>query len=177
MAKKKNEPKTVNITQRVGAAAWNKLTQKIDQASKQHDIFKRSGLQDAANKALEVMRDLQRQRHELEKRLEDERRQMSACVLTVLASCDLMCSVADGFAEDMHRLSHGYYANNNSLAAEARAHATSFNKLVQSVDIVGNERMSMFYADMAEEVIEAVTPKIKEIVQKYMESEKGRRYF
>ena len=169
--------KQIGVCQQIGGKAWAALTRGIQQLTDQREVFERAGLKDAVKKAQEKINLLQIKRKQLEEELEEERRAMSKYMLYALVGCDLLTVMAEEFGKAMHDYSHGYYAEHNELEMEIKEQAKALNKIVLSVDAIGNEAMSNFYADMSEDVIAAVKPKIYEIVQDYMESEKGRRYF
>lgn len=169
--------KKINVCQQVGGKAWAALTRGIEQLTIQRDVLERSGLESAAKNAQDKINLLQLKRKQLENELEDERRIMSKYMLVALVACDLLTEIADEFGKAMHTYSHGFYAEHNELQAEIKEQADNFNKIVQSVDGVGNEAMSVFYADMAEEAISESKPKIYETVEKFMKSANGRKYF
>jgi len=160
-----------------GVVAHHKLTEELKRMREIKDTFLKSGLEDAAARMQSQINDKENERKALELRLDDERRQMSFALLVCLCACDIATSAADEFAATMHTVSHGIYGTDNDFSRAVREQADSFNKIVQQVDEGENLPLSMFYADIAEVVVERVLPVIKDVIREYHETEKGRRYF
>lgn len=160
-----------------GVLAHQKLTEELKSMRDICDVFEKSGLTDAGKEMQRKINEKEIERKRLELKLNDERIEMSRALLVCLAACDVATSAADFFAEVMHRTSHGIYGADNDFSQQVREQANAFNKIVQNVDEGGNYALSMFYSDIADEVVEKVLPIIKEIVDKYHKTEKGRRYF
>ena len=66
----------------------------------------------------------------------------------------------------------------NALAQLFREQATRWNECVQMIDgdsEHGDDRVSMYYADIAAEIVEAVIPQVLAIIDRHMATEKGMR--
>lgn len=173
----KEQGRSVSGSQRLVVNEWNKLTKALDTLRTQKDVLLKCGLAKEAKAVVAKINELEVERRRLEDRLNDERREMAKAMLVCFAACDLATTAADVFADTMHRLSHGLYKPNNSFSESIREQANSFNKLVQTIDEGGHEPLSLFYADMAEEVNAKVLPIMQQVINDYCNSPLGKRYF
>lgn len=98
-------------------------------------------------------------------------------MLLCFAASDLASVCADKVSDVFKRVSYGSEKSSGLDFAELfRQQSQQLNKCVQLVDGQCNDsRVSYFYSDMADEVINATMPIIYEIVDRYMNSEKGKK--
>lgn len=166
----------ISGTQAAGVYAWNKLSGDIQRLRAQRDVLKTSGLDKEAKRVQQLINDKEIERRRLEDRLNDERRIMCAQICIAFAACDIATTAADDFDEVMRKYGTSRADAVNSFSQAIREQASSFNKIVQVIDEAEHTALSLFYADMAEEITEAALAVAREIVAKYMNTEKGRRY-
>lgn len=171
-----HQGRSISATQAAGVIAWEKLTHDIEQLRQQRDVLKASGLEDAAKRVQQLINEAEINRRRLEDRLNEERRIMAASILVAFAACDIATTAADEFDECMRKYSHGSADKVNAFSTSIREQATSFNKLVQAIDEAEHLPLSLLYADMAEEIVDAALEMARETVARYMDTPKGRRY-
>ena len=108
-----------------------------------------------------------------------QRAELVRHMLLAFAAADIATTAADKLAEafDAHTVGCDNKGG-KALADIIRHQADEWNECVQMIDgdgVSGNERVSMYYSDLAEEVVATVIPQVLTIVDKYMETEKGKR--
>lgn len=107
------------------------------------------------------------------------RDQLVRHMLLAFAAGDIATICADKLAATFDELTYGEdREGGNQLAEMFRIQAEQWNECVQMVDgdsEHGNERVSMYYSEIAEEICEKVIPEVLSIIDKHMASEKGKR--
>lgn len=109
--------------------------------------------------------------------LNEMRRLSARTMLALFCVCDLATIMADKLGDNLQISTLGEMDKDNGVSNSVKKLAEDFNKIVQLVDTAGHEKMSMFYADMAEEFCDKALPILDEITEKYFDSTKGKQYF
>lgn len=173
----KDQGRSISASQVVRVAQWDKVTKELERMRGQKEVLVKCGLVKEAKALQAKINDAEITRRRIEDTANEERKEMARAMLLCFASCDLATIVADMFGEDMHRLTLGHYKKDNDFSKSIREQANSFNKLVQTIDEGEHEPLSMFYADMADEICTKVLPVMQEVIKKWCDTPKGQRYF
>ncbi|MGN1386431.1 MAG: hypothetical protein ACI4XS_07505 [Bacillus sp. (in: firmicutes)] len=165
--------------QKIGIEMVDLANEKIKDLQEKYDVLKRCGLEDRAIEHIQPKIDeAKRRRDDLIKEINRNKAIATKKLLMCLCAADLATYLADDFADTTEKISYGLKKKEqNSFAQQLRILAEQFNKVVCHIDGIGNEAMSMFYADMAEECVDASTNVISDIVDRYMNTERGERYW
>lgn len=161
----------INKLLRKGIKQLADLTAQIRLANDSYDTMRKAGLErEAKVNVLPKINDLVRKRDDLERQLHEQGRVIACKLLGVFAACDIATIALDNFAECLDTATEA----DKAFAKLVQEQADGWNKLVQLIDEGGqNNSLSMFYADMAEEIADAVMPTIYNIIQRYQKSDKG----
>lgn len=151
----------------------------LDKVRAMQEQLERAGLDKEARRYNSVIADLCRKREE---KIEEANRQRLALVrhmLLAFSAGDIATTCADKMEEIFTELSFGDDADGGkALAKVFRMQATDWNRCVQLVDGMGddgNQRVSMYYADLAEEIVSTVIPVMFQVIDKYMATKEGRK--
>lgn len=108
-----------------------------------------------------------------------QRAELVRHMLLAFAAADIATTAADKLAEAFDEHTVGYdNKGGKALADIIRNQANEWNECVQMIDgdgVSGNERVSMYYSDIAEEIVAKVIPDVLEIIDRHMATEKGKR--
>ena len=153
------------------------MRQELDNVRTQQRVLEDCGLKEEARKYDYTITQLNRK---IAQKVDEAMRQRSALVRVLLAAFaagDIATTMADNLEEVFRSLAFGQDGEGGKAIAELfRMQAEEWNKCVQMVDgNGGSEHVSMYYADMAEEIVGSVIPVIYKIVDKYMNSKDGER--
>lgn len=145
----------------------------------QRDVLRDSGLDREADRIERLMREQNKTIDNIKDEIYEARKQLVRHMLLAFAAADIATTAADKLAEafDAHTVGCDNKGG-KALADIIRNQANEWNECVQMIDgdgVSGNERVSMYYSDLAEEVVATVIPQVLTIVDKYMETEKGKR--
>jgi len=145
----------------------------------QRDVLRSSGLDREADRIERLMRDQNKTIDSIKAEVLEARKQLVRHMLLCFAAGDIATDIADRMADVFNNLTEGIdNQGGNELAQMFRDQADAWNRCVQMVDgdgDRGNQRVSMYYADMAEEVVATVIPQVLAIIDKYMATDKGKR--
>lgn len=167
----------VSGMQRLAVQDWYKMSQELDKLREQKRVLQQCGLDAEAKKVQRIINEKENDRRAYEDQLNEERKIMAKQLLVCFAVCDIATSAADKFGALAHKLSRGLYGNRNNFTDDIKKQAEAWNKIVQIIDSGGNMKAAMLYADMAEEVCDRVFPVIEDVINKYINSPKGKQYF
>lgn len=107
------------------------------------------------------------------------RDQLVRHMLLAFAAGDIATTCADMLADTFNELTYAEDRDGgNQLAEMFRIQAEEWNKCVQMVDgdeSHGNERVSMYYSEIAEEICNTVIPQVLAIIDRHMNTDKGKR--
>ena len=152
---------------------------KLHNMKVQRDVLRSSGLDREADRIERLMRDQNKTIDSIKGEVLEARKQLVRHMLLCFAAGDIATSIADRMAEVFDSLTEGIdNQGGNELAQMFRNQADAWNRCVQMVDgdgDRGNQRVSMYYADIAEEIVEAVIPQVLAIIDRHMATEKGMR--
>ena len=152
---------------------------KLHNMKVQRDVLRSSGLDREADRIERLMRDQNKTIDSIKAEVLEARKQLVRHMLLCFAAGDIATDIADRMAEVFDNLTEGIdNQGGNELAQMFRNQADAWNRCVQMVDgdgDRGNQRVSMYYADMAEEVVATVIPQVLAIIDKYMATDKGKR--
>ena len=157
---------------------WNELSAKLEALERNYDYYKKNGMEGYAKKAVKphIIR-TNNEMTELRLEIENDRRRAAKYLLRCFVISDLGSEVADDFAEVMEEVSLGKEKKNeNEFRELMRLQSDEWNRIVQFVD-KGTFEVSMYYAEMADEICSAVKNVMDEIIDKHMESHKGKKMF
>lgn len=154
-----------------------KLAERLRLAREQQNVLKNCGLNKEAKKMDAVITELVRGIDAKVTEAQIQRRALIREMLLCFAAGDIATTCADNMGEIFKELTFGSDQDGGkSLAKLFRMQADEWNRCVQMVDgMSGNENVSMLYADMAEEIVATVLPVMAKVVEKYMNTEKGKR--
>ena len=160
-------------------AEYNELLRERRQMQEQQQVLERAGLDREAS----IIEQHIREKSEAIKQKADEvsraRDQLVRHMLLAFAAGDIATTCADLLAETFDELTYGEdRTGGNQLAELFRNQAEEWNRCVQMVDgdsEHGNERVSMYYSEIAEEICDTVIPQIRDIINRHMNTEKGKR--
>lgn len=166
-------------SQKIGIELVDLANEKIKDLQQKYDVLKRCGLEDKAKEHIKPRIDeATKRRDDLIREIQRNKAIATKKLLMCLCAADLATYLADDFADTTEQISYGLKKKEqNSFAQELRILAEQFNKVVCHIDGIGNEAMSMYYADMAEECVDACKEAIDKIVERYMNTERGERYW
>lgn len=152
---------------------------KLHNMKVQRDVLRSSGLDRKADRIERLMRDQNKTIDSIKAEVLEARKQLVRHMLLCFAAGDIATDIADRMAEVFDNLTEGIdNQGGNELADMFRRQADAWNRCVQMVDgdgDRGNQRVSMYYADIAEEIVEAVIPQVLAIIDRHMATEKGKR--
>ena len=152
---------------------------KLHDMKVQRDVLRNSGLDREADRIDRLMRDQSKTIDSVKGEVLEARKQLVRHMLLCFAAGDIATDIADRMAEVFDNLTEGIdNQGGNELADMFRRQADAWNRCVQMVDgdgEHGNQRVSMYYADIAEEIVEAVIPQVLAIIDRHMATEKGKR--
>lgn len=143
------------------------------------DVLERSGLDTEAGKIEQRIKHHNKRIMELRSEALLQRKALVRAMLLCFAAGDIATTCADKVSEVFDELTYGQdNEGGNALAQMFREQATAWNQCVQMIDgdsEHGDQRVSMYYADIAEEIVEAVIPTVLQIIDHHMATEKGKR--
>lgn len=165
-------------SQAKGVAVVAELQGLIEAAKEQYDVLNRCGLErEAKAKILPKIQKLETEKLQLMDAIDKDRRDGAKALLMCFCASDLACECADDFADTLNKISYGMYGKDNSFSDDLRKIADNFNKMVCVIDSERNDALSTFYADMAEECVAAAKEAVESVIDKYMNTADGRKYF
>ena len=140
-------------------------------ARDQHGVLMRCGLTTEADTIQRRINALNVELRDLEQLNEREQQATKVLLYECFVGCDLLTELADDFAAAIDRTSWGELKReDNAFAKMLRQQAKECNEIVTLVDQGGKgERASMYYADMAEQAVEAAREAIKAIVNDHLQ--------
>lgn len=141
------------------------------------DTFKDCGLEKEAFRIQQDINKVVQKQKVVKEKAKQQRLVLVRAMLICFAAADIATVCSDKVSEAFDKVSYGQENSDGHAFAELfRLQANELNKCVQLVDGQCNDdRVSYFYADMAEEVVDEVLPIMYKIVDKYMDSEKGKK--
>lgn len=143
------------------------------------DVLERSGLDTEASKIEQRIREHNKRIMQLRSEALVQRKALVRAMLLCFAAGDIATTCADKVSETFDDLTYGQdNEGGNALAQLFREQATRWNECVQMIDgdsEHGDDRVSMYYADIAAEIVEAVIPQVLAIIDRHMASDKGKR--
>lgn len=152
---------------------------KLHNMKVQRDVLRSSGLDREADRIERLMRDQNKTIDSIKGEVLEARKQLVRHMLLCFAAGDIATDIADRMAEVFDNLTEGIdNQGGNELAQMFRNQADAWNRCVQMVDgdgDRGNQRVSMYYSEIAEEIVEAVIPQVLAIIDRHMATEKGKR--
>lgn len=141
------------------------------------ETFKDCGLdKEAYNIQKEINKCVDKQAKTM-KKAKQQRLVLVRAMLLCFAGADIATECADKVAYAFDDVTYGQEKEDgNAFAKLFQLQAKELNKCVQLVDgQCGDERVSYLYADMSEEINEKIIPIMYEIIDRYMNSEKGKK--
>ena len=160
-------------------AEYNELLRERRQMQEQKDVLDRCGLDKEVMHMERLIADKSDEIKRKAQEVSQARDQLVRHMLLAFSAGDIATTCADKMAAMFDELTYAEdRQGGNELAQMFRDCADNWNQCVQMVDgdeNHGNERVSMYYSEIAEEIVETVIPAILAIIDKYMKTEKGRR--
>lgn len=157
---------------------WLALSAKLQTLESNYDFYRKNGQEKYAKKVLkpQIIK-LNNEITDLRIEIEADHDRAAKYLLRCFVVGDIGSEVADDFAAVMQDVSLGKEdQNDNAFCELMRLQSNEWNKVVQLVD-GGTFEVSMYYADMAEEICTEVKRVMDEIIDKYMSTHKGKRLF
>lgn len=152
---------------------------KLHDMKVQRDVLRNSGLDREADRIERLMRDQNKTIDSIKAEVMEARKQLVRHMLLCFAAGDIATDIADRMAEVFDSLTEGIdNQGGNELADMFRRQADAWNQCVQMVDgdgEHGDQRVSMYYSDIAEEICAKVIPDVLAIIDRHMATEKGKR--
>lgn len=153
------------------------MRQELENMRRAQQTLKDCGLDIEASK---MQHKINKMNATIKDKVDEALRQRSALIRVLLAAFaagDIATTMADNLEEVFRSLAFGQDGEGGKAVADLfRLQAEEWNKCVQMVDGNGeSEQVSMYYADMAEEIVGTVVPVIYKIVDKYMNSKDGEK--
>ena len=152
---------------------------KLHDMKVQRDVLRNSGLDREADRIERLMREQNKTIDSIKGEVLEARKQLVRHMLLCFAAGDIATDIADRMAEVFDTLTEGIdNKGGNELADMFRRQADAWNQCVQMVDgdgEHGDQRVSMYYADIAEEIVAKVIPDVLAIIDRHMATEKGKR--
>lgn len=172
------ERKYAAESQRKRVIAIQALDQKIKLANEQYGVLKRCGLEREADEHIKPeIEKMNVAREELVKQTDADRKRCARRLLMCFCGADVLTQLADDFADTLSEISLGDIENDNEFSGMMRGVAKTANDALLMIDKVNNEAVSQYYADMAEECVDAAKKAINDVVEKWCETHKGQQYF
>lgn len=178
-----------------------KLQMAIAVANDNLDYWRRQGDKRREREALDKYNEAVYLRDRLMQELNDNRRMAAKALLKCFVMCDLLDELADEFGEILNRISYGTQSADNDfvqlcrrLAREFRPgieqaetlpqmleHCKAFcrdaNGVVTVIDSGGSQQVSLYYADVAEELTGKVKQVLDDGLTAVMATARGTNYF
>ena len=145
----------------------------------QRDVLRKSGLEKEAKSIQKVINKLNIDIHNCEKEAEQQRLELVKLMFFCFAAGDIATTASDMMADGFNRLTYGRTKDSGVNFVDVfKNQANEWNKCVQLVDSGQDDDigLSMFYADMADEIVEAVIPVVNRIIDKYINSKEGHKF-
>lgn len=155
---------------------WLLLSKKLETLESNYDFYRKNGQAGYAKKVIkpQIVK-LNNEVTDLRIEIENDRRKAAKYLLRCFVVGDLGSEVADDFASVMREVSLGKEdENDNAFCELMKLQSEEWNKVVQLVD-GGTFEVSMYYADMAVEICNAVKVVMDDIIEKYMNTHKGKQ--
>ena len=145
----------------------------------QMGVLERAGLDKEAGIIERAITEKSNEIKGLSEEVSRSRDQLVRHMLLAFAAGDIATICADKLAATFDELTYAEdREGGNQLAEMFRAQAEQWNECVQMIDgdaEHANERVSMYYSEIAEEICEKAIPEVLGIIDKHMKSEKGKR--
>lgn len=142
-------------------------------------VLRDCGLIPESKKIDKLIRQCEQRIIELGEEARQQRKALARVMLLCFAAGDIATTCADTTADTFDELTFGWEKEGgNELADIFRQQAENWNKCVQVIDgdgEHGSEQVSAYYADMAEDLVGRVIPIMWEVIDEYMNTEKGKR--
>ena len=162
-----------------GLVEQNRLYEEQKKLNTQIDVFRRSGLDDAAKRLLPEYNKIVSEIKRLDSVVEHQRRNTSHALLVCFVIADLATLAADQFADVCKRECVGLTSADDEFVKMMRFHAETsakrWNELVCILDEGGNERLSYYFADFSEQITDTLLPAVNAAVREVMNTGKGRK--
>ena len=157
----------------------SRVQDEIDRLHRQQEVLEKCGLEREARKLDSVLSEKHVTMNRLKEGVMKQRDDLVRHMLLAFASADIATTAADMLAAafDQHTVGSDNDGG-NELADIIRDQAHHWNEVVQMIDgdgTHGNERVSMYYSEIAEEICDAVIPAILDIVDRHMKTKRGKR--
>lgn len=153
----------------------------IDDLKKQRKVLQDCGLDKEARRLDGIIRDKEKELIAKKGEAREQRERLVRVMLLCFAAGDIATLCADALAETFDMLTYSWERKGgHELADIFREQAQEWNRCVQIVDgdgEHGDERVSMYYADMAEDMADRVLPVMRQVINEYMATPKGKRLF
>lgn len=154
-----------------------KLNYDIDNLEHLYRIMKKCDPVSAEENVKPKLDDLQQKRRDLLAEINKNRREAAHDLLMCFCCADLACELASNFGKTLHRISRGKEKETNGFVEELEEIGKRFGKFVEHVDSAGVIKVSAFYADMAEKVVEACRNAMDKVITDTMNTYKGKQIF
>lgn len=143
----------------------------------QRDVLQRAGLEQEAKKIQKKINECVIKFKQAKEKAKQQRLVLVREMLLCFAGADIATECADKVSYAFDDVTYGQEKEDgNAFAKLFRLQAKELNKCVQLVDgQCGDDRVSYLYADMSEEINEKIIPIMYEIIDRYMNSEKGKK--
>ncbi len=155
-----------------GAVLQNKK-RRIEQ---QRDVLERSGLHKEATLLQKVINSTNMKIKQCAENAKKQRLMLIREMFLCFVAADIATICADKAVDVFEKVTYGKEKSKGQDFAQLfKEQADEWNKLVQLVDCNGqNLKLSLMYSDLADDAIAAAMPKIYDVIDKYMNSERGK---
>lgn len=181
MAKKKKtfeEEAYASDVQFVGVAVVQELQEQINKANEAYSQLVKCGLKkEAEQHILPKIRQLEKNKLTLKDEIKKNQRLGAKALLMCFTIADLAADFSDNFSKLIHEISYGVESKRNEFGDMLLKASEDFGKIVEYIDEQGNLQTSQYYADMAEECKEAARIAMIDVIDKWMATKQGERYF
>lgn len=153
------------------------LHEKLRQLRIQQDVLRKSGLDKESMRLEPYISDtLKEIKNKVDEALE-QRKALIREMLLCFAAGDIATACADNVEQIFSKLAFGRDGEGGKAIAQLfHMQANEWNRCVQMVDGMGqNDKVSMFYSQMAEEIVQKTIPVIYETIDRYMSSKEGEK--
>lgn len=156
-----------------------RMRERLRLLKEQQDTLKTCGLDKEAHALNEPIKQLNLKIKDKLGEAYQQRKRLVKAMLFCFAAGDLATAIADKMHDLFRDITLGEdRMGGQSLAQMFAQQADDWNKCVQMIDgdkDHGSERVSMYYSELAEELVSEVIPVMDKVITKYMTSDKGKR--
>ena len=145
----------------------------------QRDVLDKCGLTKQAREVDRRIMEHQAVINRIRQKVMQQRDDLVRAMLLGFCAADIATTCADRLGETFDRHTVGTdNEGGNYIATLIRMQAEEWNKCVQLIDgdgVNGSERVSMYYSELAEDVVARVLPVMLDTINEYMTTDKGKR--